>query len=631
MTPKGKKICFGVMLILLLGISGFFYYWWQVYIPQQGFVPDKPINVLEDDGIEGNYYPRPKPPTHLFSINDSKLDGEEKVLILSLMGVLAKSAEGPKIYIEDDGGSYSLWAKEISKQNITVTTIEDPWWLVANLGVGNISGYILYKADRSGVQSTSDPILSSDTLSYQHQDESFLVAASLAGIMNACMVEVSNESQAQALGLTMVFDALGKDVKWLFASDYFNQLRKDMIFEVEHHTSRRYFLIDYAIFCNAPVWHAQTHSERAEYLKKFEADSPSFGWGAVGPMDEAGLNLQVTVAGGFFMPSDWARCLSTLSAIQVPTKQKPLPTLPSEENVHYVTIIMSDGDNLQWAMGGFMDPKFYGSSKRGQFAMGWTIPPAMTDLCPIVLKYYYESASEKDRFVAGVSGHGLIYNAKHPWHEIHVNRSGPILNRSDIKVVTIQDFGWQKQTFEPTLNLPEVSGVIYMDYRQYALQAGKSMWINQKPAISFTYNFWLGFDSASGIALSVNTGSRNIRSASAYSSIVVHAWSHGMDDIAEMVSQFGSHVRVVDPETFIALYTQNVPKIDAFAFNIVKFVALYGQYVLIVVGISIAVIMTKRLIKSGKLNLKLKFKRKPVQIEKTIDQSPNETDENKPN
>ncbi len=610
MKPKGKKICLGLILVFILGISVFFYYWWQIYIPNQGLVPDKPINALETDGIEGNYYPRPNYPTYLYSINMSNLDGEEKVTILSLMGVLAKGPQGPKIYIEDDGGAYSLWAKEIQKLNITVTPVSDPWWLVSTLGVGNISGYILYKADTGGVQDTSDPILSSDTLSYQHKDESYLVAASLAGIMNACMVEETNKSQADALGLSLVFDARGKGVSWLFQSDYFNQLRKDMIFEVEHHTTRRFNLIDYAIFCNAPVWHAQTHSERAEYLKYFQADSPSFGWGAVGPMDEAGLNLQVTVAGGFFMPSDWARCISTLSAINVQTKQKPLPPLPTEQNVHYVTIVMSDGDNLQWAMGGFMDPKFYGSSKRGEFAMGWTIPPAMADLCPIILKYYYDTATEKDRFIAGVSGHGLIYNSKHPWHELHVNRSAPILNRSDIKVVSIQDFGWQKQTFEPTLNLEGVSGVIYMDYRQYAMHAGKSMWINQKPALSFTYNFWVGFDSASGIALSVNTASRNIRSPSAYSLIVVHAWSHGMDDIADLVSRFDSNVRVVDPETFIALYTENVPKIDTFAVNFVKFVTLYGQYVLIVVGISVAVIVTKRLIKSGKLNLKLSFKKR---------------------
>ncbi len=226
----------------------------------------------------------------------------------------------------------------------------------------------------------------------------------------------------------------------------------------------------------------------------------------------------------------------------------------------------------------------------------------------------------------------MIYNSKHPWHELHVNRSGPLLNRSDLKVVTIQDFGWQKQTFEPTLNLDEVSGVIYMDYRQYAMQAGKSMWINGKPAISFTYNFWKGFDSASGIALSVNTASRNIRSPSAYSLIVVHAWSYGMDDIADLVSQFNSHVRVVDPETFIALYTANVPKIDTFAVNFVKFVTLFGQYVLIIVGISLAVIITKRLIKSGKLNLKLNFKRKSEKnIEKIQDDSPRDTNTNPQN
>jgi hypothetical protein len=221
-------------------------------------------------------------------------------------------------------------------------------------------------------------------------------------------------------------------------------------------------------------------------------------------------------------------------------------------------------------------------------------------LCPLILRHYYEVATIKDRFVAGVSGHGLIYNSKHPWHEIHVERSAPILKRADIEVVTIQDFGWQKETFAPTCELPDVTGVIYMDYRQYAYHSGRSMWVNDKPCLSFTYNFWIGFDSASGIAASINSASKNVKSPYAYSLIVVHAWSHGLDDVAAMVNMFNDNVRVVDPETFIRLYAQNVPHVDAYAMTFMRILVLYGQYIGIAIAVGVGVFIVKRIRKKRK-------------------------------
>ncbi|NMC05276.1 MAG: hypothetical protein GYA24_08700 [Candidatus Lokiarchaeota archaeon] len=584
-----RYTCVFVLIGFGAGIGIFFNWWWNVYLPQQAYVPNKPVNQFEDTSMESAYYPRPARTTSIYSINMSNLPGDTAVTMLTMAGVIAKGPAGPKIYVENDGGYYSDWLDLIRAENITVIPATDPWALVAQ-SAGNMTGYIVYKSDSAGVQQSNDPILSADTLSYQHQDESYCVAVSLSGLMNACVVEESNVTAAQAAGLSQVFDARGKDVEWLFASTYFGQLRHDMIFEVEHHTSRRLHLIDYPVFCNAPVWHAQTHDQRAEFLKNFEADSPSFGWGAVGPTDEAGLNLQVTAAGGFFMPSDWCRDITVFASINVTCEQQALPAPVVEENVHYVSILMSDGDNLQWAMGDYGDPRWFGNEHRGEFAMGWMLPPAMADLAPLIMRHYYQEASPLDRFVAGNSGHGLIYNSKHPWHELHVNRSAAILERADLDVVVIQDFGWQKATFEPTLNIPGVKGVIYNDYTQYALQSGKSLWVNDKPAISFTYNFWALFDTADEISLFVNTGSTAVHTPNAYTLIVVHAWSYNMNDVYNLVQRFGNNVRVVDPDTFLTLYTMNVAHMDSEVFNIWHFISLYGPYIALAGGIAMVFI-----------------------------------------
>ncbi|MHA1819201.1 MAG: GxGYxYP domain-containing protein [Promethearchaeota archaeon] len=611
LTRRGK-VGIVILLVLIVGIPSFLTYWWNVYLPNQarrgGFDENKPIKQFDpNDPITNNYYPRPKRPTHLYSINMSQLPNDTAVTILTLAGVIAKGDKGPQIYVEDDGGYYSKWRSLIENESINVTDVSDPWALVS-MFKDNISGYILYKADDEGIQQSNDPILSSDTLLYKHKDESYLPAVSLCGVLNACAVEERDEAKAIAAGLTKVFDARGKNCSWIFNSSYWPQLRHDMVFEVEHHTNRRLFLIDYAVFCGAPVIHAQTQDQRAEYLSHFDADSPVFGWGAVGPTDEAGLNLQTTLEGQFFMPSDWARDLSVFSAINVSCEQKPLPEPKKEENVHYVTIVMSDGDNLQWLMNDFGSSKFFGNSHRGDFPMGWTIPPQMADLAPLIMRYYYHEATINDRFIAGNSGHGLIYVSRDPWQEIHINRSGPVLERADIKVVMIQDFGWQKESFEATCNLNQTTGVIYNDYRQYAMQAGKTMWVNDKPCISFTFNFWVGFDSATGIAMSVNTASRNVHDPAAYSLIVVHAWSHGLDDVYDLVNSFDSHVRVVDPETFIQLYSENVPHKDSNVFLFMHYLTLFGQYAIIVAIIGVSIVLIKKGVEKLKPKIAKKIK-----------------------
>ncbi|MHA1339245.1 MAG: GxGYxYP domain-containing protein [Promethearchaeota archaeon] len=600
---RRKKITIIILFSVIGAVPLFLAYWWNVYLPNQakvtGDYENKTINELESDGIVDNYYPRPKRPSHLYSINMSQLPNDTAVTILTLGGVLAKGPRGPQIYVEDDGSYYSQWKTLIANENIIVEDVSDPWWLVSNFK-SNISGYILYKADKEGIQESNDPIMSTDTLLYQHKDESYLVAVSLCGILNACAIEEDDEDEAISIGLTKVFDARGKDCEWIFSSEYWSELRHDMVFEVEHHTNRRLFLIDYAVFCGAPVIHAETHSQRAEFLSYFEADSPVFGWGAVGPTDEAGLNLQTTLEGEFFMPSDWARDLSVFSAINVECKQKPLPSYQIEENVHYVSIVMSDGDNLQWLMSNFNSNKFFSNPNRGKFAMGWTIPPQMADLAPLIMRYYYEKASINDRFIAGNSGHGLFYVSRNPWEELHINRSKAVLNRSDINVIMIQDFGWQRETFEATCGLNETIGVVYNDYQQYALHSGKTMWINDKPCISFTYNFWVGFDSATGIALSINSGSRNVHDPAAYSLIVVHAWSHDLTDVYNLVNSFKPDVRVVDPETFIKIYSANVEHVDSNVFLIMHFFTLFGQYFLIAGLIGVSIVFIKKGIKKIK-------------------------------
>ena len=318
---------------------------------------------------------------------------------------------------------------------------------------------------------------------YTHVDESYLVAVSLASIFNAVTVAEQDVPNIIAANITNeVMNVVGLDTEWLFNSSYFDMLRKDLVFEVEHHSSRKFHLIDYAVFTGAPVWHAETLDQRAELLKKFEADSSSFGWGAVA-----------------------------------------------------------------------------------------------------------------DAVVRKCSNNGVLYPARCHWTDTHMNRSAGIFARADITSMVIQDWGWHKESFQAAAQLEGIHGIFYNDYQLYDLQSGNIMWINDKPAMSMTYNYWItAGQEANVISNRINRASRNINSFNAYSVIVVHAWSHGLDDISNMVNNFDDDVRVVDPDSFLELLSTNIPHRNINFSKITKIFITIGSVVAVSVSLVIVRIIRKK-------------------------------------
>jgi len=83
--------------------------------------------------------------------------------------------------------------------------------------------------------------------------------------------------------------------------------------------------------------------------------------------------------------------------------------------VHCVAFLVTDGDNLQWALGDF--PDYFNHPARGSFSMGWALPPSLADLAPSALQWFYANASNglaKDFFVAGPSALGYMYPSRYP-------------------------------------------------------------------------------------------------------------------------------------------------------------------------------------------------------------------------
>lgn len=87
-------------------------------------------------------------------------------------------------------------------------------------------------------------------------------------------------------------------------------------------------------------------------------------------------------------------------------KQKPIHYRSLDEARTYVTVILSDGDNIAGTM--LLRPRLWNDPARGTIPLGWTVAPSMADVCPDVLEHYYRTATPNDYFITGCSGYGYV-------------------------------------------------------------------------------------------------------------------------------------------------------------------------------------------------------------------------------
>ena len=96
-------------------------------------------------------------------------------------------------------------------------------------------------------------------------------------------------------------------------------------------------------------------------------------------------------------------------------KQKHSESEPLTPNKHYMAIVVSDGDNVQWLERDFATTSTYGQRLASEmnYKMNWTISPSMVSLCPLVMQGLYDKA-KSDYFITGVSGIGYTNLMTYP-------------------------------------------------------------------------------------------------------------------------------------------------------------------------------------------------------------------------
>lgn len=344
-------------------------------------------------------------------------------------------------------------------------------------------------------------------------------------------------------------------------------------------------LRDYAIMCNAICYYdpEEPHTEtRAKILADMEPDTPVIGWGS-GNKGEDKFIDPTSESGHYYIPADHGYNVSVLSSFNPDTairqKNHQKHSKKAEKGKHYVTLVMSDGDNLQYALTGLDYPgeqkKLYDSEFRGKVHIAWGIPSSIFDLAAFALDDIYNRASDgstpdkpgTDYFVTYCAG-GYMYPSRYPAHlmEKHAEKLSESMKKADARILGIIDFDqynidcmdmWEKFTKQDNID-----AVFYVDYCSYHTDTDQMLWSNGKPIIASKARFWEGLPNSDidYISNKINNAPTDPANPNSYSLIMVHCWSKFVKDVVELVEAFDDHVEVVPIDTFVQMIKDNVDR-----------------------------------------------------------------------
>jgi hypothetical protein len=477
-------------------------------------------------------------PGRLWVVDPQGLSPAEQALTASIQGHLNRT----QATVWFKGRGAATWVLEdLRKEGWTLETSNSPWSLLENFRA-RFRGFV----------------------TCQLEDPSFNAATSLAGSREAVVVGASLRQRMTDLGWTELFDARG----WRDA-DVFERFGPEFTRGIAIHQpiNKPLHLRDLAIARRAFTFFDVTSQQRRDLVQKLGPLTRVLGWG----LDERDFVGDVSAGGGVVIPADWALNLSALQHLPapVPERPRPAPPAPLRDEERVVCFVISDGDNIQWLLNGFVEaPGFWASPHRGRFAVTWELAPSLAQVAPRVLTRLYRTATPADDFIAGPSGSGYYFPSLSPTPIDQARATAQSLAPAQLGLVTVLNANGSLDAADPIVEQPEISGVLYKDYAPYNRFRGTVRWHAGKPIVSYRYLLWEERRSDGSLRpdwlpdavaqaigqLPVGTG----READRFALVNVHAWSFRnsggpMGAIARTIAALPPQVRVVTATEFFRL------------------------------------------------------------------------------
>lgn len=404
---------------------------------------------------------------------------------------------------------------------------------------GVVKGYILYSWDNSEGEQTNRR---------EGSDESVNVATSLAGVLGAIVVSEAQEADAREIGLTRLADVRGRTEQWLYDTHRGVFNNEYLLLQDPIVPNNRAIAVAHKI----PVVYGLEEPTESFYAS-MKAGSLVFGWND--GHSEGESVSQHSKYGHFIVPSNWALNLPVLSL----SSERELPRFAQfdpreidfEDTNPKVSFFLSDGDNLQWLLGSFVDNKsFWAAEANGKFPMNWGLP--LADLAQVGIDTYLELQSTQAAESGIVLFPGYCFPDEFGINYIDDIRSDLLveyahriehhLKISGAQVVTLLSNDYASdgalEAYATLIReIPSMSGLLIIDYSPYEKGDGKVFWFPNAdgidiPVITAKYTLWANLNfPRSGTPLEIaNLINRDAQQfaeqgESYYNWVSVHAWS----------------------------------------------------------------------------------------------------------
>lgn len=310
------------------------------------------------------------------------------------------------------------------------------WLTIHHLSSNTINGYsaiLKYETNVTGLVVT-DP----------NQPDTLNLATTIAGLKNELICDPSLLSTLTnaPYNLPLKDDLRGRfsnkyQVYGYLYTNYWPQCTHRLIAGME--TNNFWYLRDYLVATkSAVVWLDPSLSADATALAPFISQMTPVNGVYLGWWPNEGGDMQWIAQFGIpVLASDLFDNASVYGGVMAPISVPPIPPTPPLQNKVYVSITLSDGDNVQYMQ--HTMKMNWGSAARGSVPVGWTVQPLLADFDPEMLNYFWSTATTNDCLVAGPSGAG--YTRINYWSAGNVDSftraSNPYLQMTGIRTVTV--------------------------------------------------------------------------------------------------------------------------------------------------------------------------------------------------
>lgn len=500
---------------------------------------------IASERYDGRYgWPVQKAPRKVIACHSHQLSAAEIMLLESLSGLAAQAVNrgdfDEMVWIETNNPSYQqIFESSLKELSIKKPTYMSVWELLDYLKRKKIvKGYIAYQADKSVGE------LYSRRKDINHSSN---VATVYASLLQGVLVDESLFAQMKQQGIKVLKDARYETLEHCFEKNK-KHLNNCSAASIDPQVTN---CRDIAIAQKLMVYY-DTNALSSRILEWVKPLSPILGWNCG---DEDEYTGEITRWGHYNTASNWCRNLPFIMAASAQTallkvNEVEVTEIDWSNHSSAHSFVMSDGDNMQWTMGGFLDtPTYYGNKNKERTPLSWT-------LCPINLSVV--SASTWNRLVATKeeSSSFIEYGGGYQYPDEFAQKRP---NRAELlrafakrinwhfKQLDLKLFGFickdvfsesSKEAFEIyAQEIEGLTGMLAIQYDPYNL-GGDIVWVkNAKgieiPVVTAKYSIWADLFNLSTrgapdyIGSSINRDAAKAASADKVdlSWTIIHAWS----------------------------------------------------------------------------------------------------------